>query len=124
MKCNHNDCFTCPYPDCVIGNNQRYVRQNIGIASNTKEYKKKYDELNKERISEKHKEWYNAHKEEISAKRKAITMSKHKTCVYCGKRWHSEAFMYKKKVFCNSECLCDWLSEQGLIKILREKVKA
>ena len=18
MKCNHNDCFTCPYPDCVL----------------------------------------------------------------------------------------------------------
>ena len=22
MKCNHNDCFTCPYPDCVIGLNE------------------------------------------------------------------------------------------------------
>lgn len=19
MKCEHNDCFTCPYPDCIIG---------------------------------------------------------------------------------------------------------
>ncbi len=19
MKCNHNDCFTCPYPDCILG---------------------------------------------------------------------------------------------------------
>ena len=19
MKCNYDDCFTCPYPDCVIG---------------------------------------------------------------------------------------------------------
>ena len=18
MKCNHNDCFICPYPDCVL----------------------------------------------------------------------------------------------------------
>ncbi len=21
MKCNHSDCFTCPYPDCVMGLN-------------------------------------------------------------------------------------------------------
>ena len=21
MVCTHNDCFTCPYPDCILGAN-------------------------------------------------------------------------------------------------------
>lgn len=25
MKCKHNDCFTCPYPDCIAGSSMAYA---------------------------------------------------------------------------------------------------
>lgn len=125
MVCNR-DCFNCIYPDCIDDSDEKpYVKQSINksIDTRSKTYYKAYREQNKERLKESHKKWYEAHKEEIAEKRKASRLKQYKVCTYCGKTWHGEAIMYKRKAFCDSECLCKWLSDQGLIKILRERVK-
>lgn len=57
MACKHDDCFTCPYPDCIASE-----KQLLGKKDNS-EY------LNK---------WYMDHREEILAKRKAAYASKKK----------------------------------------------
>ena len=44
MRCNHNDCFTCPYPDCVIGSSQAYKdpAKLDEVRRKRKEYHKEY----------------------------------------------------------------------------------
>lgn len=120
MVCDR-DCFNCKFPDCIESSGERiYRKQKIDtlVGDLPKSYAKMYREQNKERLDEWHKKWYEAHKEEVSAKRKAERMKKYKNCTHCGKPWHGTAIMYKRKAFCNSECLRDWMLDQGLIKIV------
>ena len=71
MICD-KDCFNCKYADCVLGENEKtYIKQNLGIPAFTKEYYQAYREKNRERIAANHKRWYDRHREEIRAKRKA-----------------------------------------------------
>lgn len=44
MKCEHDDCFTCPYPDCVMGVNEVcYDQKKIAERrAKRKEYQRQY----------------------------------------------------------------------------------
>lgn len=63
MKCKHNDCFTCPYPDCI----NDYVRPYN--AEYRKEYHAKHADENSARLKQ------------VRAERKANGI-----CTNCGKR--------------------------------------
>ena len=76
MVCD-KDCFNCPYPDCILRNEKEYKKQNIGLPAYSKEYQKAYREKNREKLRNNHKRWYEQHREEISAKRKAERGKKH-----------------------------------------------
>ena len=45
MKCNHNDCFTCPYPDCIVGTNDAAYKDPAKLEEKKKRrqgYQKEY----------------------------------------------------------------------------------
>lgn len=53
MRCTHDDCFTCPYPDCIAG--AKTVLKQHKVEKNKKKlYKSEYDrrryQKNKETI--------------------------------------------------------------------------
>lgn len=60
MKCNYDDCFTCPYPDCIL--DMRKPRQSEEEKMQAKlkrsEYQRKYYAENKEEIQAKRKKKY------------------------------------------------------------------
>lgn len=56
MKCRHDDCFTCPYPDCVIG-----ARDAVVDPEKLKERREKRREYDRR--------YYQEHKKELSAMR-------------------------------------------------------
>ena len=47
MKCEHNDCFTCPYPDCVIGLHEVCVDPQILAEHRAK--RREYDRIYKQK---------------------------------------------------------------------------
>ena len=56
MRCNHKDCFTCPYPDCVAD----------APALGSERSRLTYEERVEHRRANQ-KRWYEAHKEERKA---------------------------------------------------------
>lgn len=58
MKCKHNDCFTCPYPDCIIG------ERNIKVVDEERR------KIQRVKNAERCREYYREHREEILAKKK------------------------------------------------------
>lgn len=63
MKCKHNDCFTCPYPDCI------------------NDYVKLYDADYNKKYKEEYKSELNAKQRQLRAEKKANGI-----CTRCGKR--------------------------------------
>ena len=78
MKCNHTDCLTCPYPECISpsgpskddsienrvetrGRKKKYFNKK----EHQKEYGKMYYQSHKKSISEWHKKYYAENKEHI-----------------------------------------------------------
>jgi len=55
MRCNHNDCFTCPYPDCIADAPAVSERARL-----TEEERILHRRANQKR-------WYDNHKEERKA---------------------------------------------------------
>ena len=101
MKCGHDDCFTCPYPDCIWGEEPKRTPSQI-----------KKNEANKR--------WRAAHREQRRAYdrmyyqtvRKAKKMCK---CFQCGYEWTEARTMlkYHRKYFCDEECLKNYLYEKA-----------
>lgn len=50
MICGHDDCFTCPFADCIVDGSKIITKHR----SDTPKDRRKYD-----------REYYNKHKEEI-----------------------------------------------------------
>ena len=69
IKCKHDDCFTCPYPDCISdiapkGTRKKRQKLTKEEAKRRKsEYNKKYYRKNDARISELHRKYYKDKKE-------------------------------------------------------------
>lgn len=57
-RCNHDDCFTCPYPDCV--------KDQPKAEKDRKDYQKKYYEEHKAEILEKYEKLYKEKKREYA----------------------------------------------------------
>lgn len=52
MKCNHNDCFTCPYPDCIMGTNDAAYKDPVKLEKKKKRrraYHREYYKIRKAR---------------------------------------------------------------------------
>lgn len=69
MKCTHNDCLTCPYPDCIY-EKEVTVTGKPKRTHERSEYWAKYYEANKERIKKRMLDRYYANKERYSAQKK------------------------------------------------------
>ena len=75
MKCNYNDCFTCPYPDCILGDEVPYKKMTPEeFKEHRREYQRQYHLKRKAEHNKRHLEYYNEHKEEISLQRKKKRM--------------------------------------------------
>lgn len=69
MKCTHNDCFSCPYQDCISdvapkgssGKRKKLTPSEAKI--NRQKTNKKYYAKNHPRISQLHREYYRKKKE-------------------------------------------------------------
>jgi len=70
MKCKHKDCFTCPYPDCILNSVEAVKRDREERLKELKKEQKKSAE--KERL---HK-WYIEHREEVLARKKEAYRAK------------------------------------------------
>ena len=71
MGCNHKDCDTCPYPDCILTEREAIKRnQQEGMScgwdsekpSKEKEYRKRYYDKNQEVLTAKQRERYRKEK--------------------------------------------------------------
>lgn len=82
-KCNHNDCFTCPYDDCIIGDfevNQEGAKDKRGpgrpklppglVHKHQLEYARKHYQETKEERALWYKEYYQRNKEKIKKQQK------------------------------------------------------
>lgn len=48
MKCDCEDCFSCPYQDCILGDDED--RETIQKKKKKSEYDRQYYKKNRERI--------------------------------------------------------------------------
>lgn len=78
MVCEHNDCFTCPYPECIgkkdPGEKKKPGRKKMNpeeVKKHRLAYQRKYYQEHKEKYKEYMINYYNEHKEEYRAREKA-----------------------------------------------------
>ena len=87
MACEHGDCFTCPYPDCISkkglkGEKKKPGRKKLPPEERRKHilaYQRKYNEEHKEQIYAYMKKYYQEHKEEYRAREKRNRQKKNKS---------------------------------------------
>lgn len=103
MKCNHDDCFTCPYSDCII--TEKQLRKQ---TKTIKDYRHEYYLKNREKLLSKSKELQRQ-------KREAKMTDNQRTCFWCHKVWDSprDVLYYKRHYFCDKECLGEFLCEKN-----------
>lgn len=70
MKCKHDDCFTCPYPDCIVGSGMAYTDPVKLEASRQKRCgRKPLSPEEKARRKQEYNRLYNqTHREELRKK--------------------------------------------------------
>lgn len=74
MACEHDDCYTCPYPDCISKKEpekKKPGRKRIDPALKRQhklEYQRRYNKEHKEKINEFMKKYYQEHEEEYRAR--------------------------------------------------------
>lgn len=67
-NCHHNDCFTCPYKDCISDSgpkSQPKPRRKLSpeeLKMRKKEINRKYYSKNRAKISELHRSYYSKKK--------------------------------------------------------------
>ncbi len=65
MKCTHDDCFTCPYPDCIY-DKAKVKSDKPKRTTDRSEYWAEYYQKNKERIKARRKKHREANKQSYS----------------------------------------------------------
>lgn len=79
MICEHDNCFTCPYPDCISDTEPRASgkgkpgRKKMNpeeVRQHRLEYQRRYNKEHKEKIYAHMKEYYKEHKAEYRAREK------------------------------------------------------
>lgn len=83
MICEHNDCFTCPYPECIgekaPGKKKKPGRKKMDpeeVKKHRLAYQRKYYQEHKEKYKEYMISYYYEHKEEYRAREKARRKNK------------------------------------------------
>lgn len=82
MKCNHKDCFTCPYPDCIAKDDSEVIyreKKKPGRKKIDPELRKQHEKIaqheyylkHRERIKATQIEYYKNHRKEICDKQKS-----------------------------------------------------
>jgi len=56
---HHDDCFTCPFPDCICGDNPELESYNAN-----------YYREHRDQILQRRKKWREDHREELAARRR------------------------------------------------------
>ncbi len=137
MKCDWNDCFTCPYPDCILSDNSKILKSPKPVKEKhgkrteeekqaiyqkwvnehkeyLKEYNKAWTEAHKEWRSEYMREYYSQNKEIIKKCRQMRKIMKSK-CFECNKEFQpaTTVLKYKGKYFCSDSCLGEYLLDQA-----------
>lgn len=75
MRCEHNDCFTCPYPDCIRNKTKKgdkKLKRNLTPEEqkrHKREINKKYYIKNRAQISEWKREYYKKKKQKEGKER-------------------------------------------------------
>lgn len=118
MECGFDDCFACPYPDCIVdeyGKVKLIGVKKIGaptkankITKDIRKYNRDYYILNQEYLKDKQKEY-------AAVKRKERIISQQSTCFYCKKvnKNPHEVIKYHKYYFCCPECLGNYLYQRA-----------
>ena len=65
MKCTHNDCLTCPYPDCLY-EKAKEKGKAPKRTNDRSEYWANYYEENKEKIKKRMRQRYHDNKQKYS----------------------------------------------------------
>lgn len=74
MACLHDDCFSCPYPDCISKDEPKKKKPGRKklppevVHQHRIEYQRRYNEEHREEIYAKMKAYYQEHKEEYRAR--------------------------------------------------------
>lgn len=101
-KCGHDDCFTCPFEDCICETTRKWSI-----------YRKRYYERHYDEERARQKAWYQKNKDKISLERKLKKMS---ACKKCGKELNRPGHypVYKGNYFCCEDCLKNFYLEKIL----------
>lgn len=119
MKCGHDDCFTCPYTDCILPEPEQPCKSKKDAKRIRSQGRwKAYYAANQEKICNRSKEYYYANYEVISQKRKEAYRRKKMCqleCHWCHKDLNKPRYVmkYKRKYFCNEDCLGEYLVSQA-----------
>lgn len=76
MKCTHEDCFTCPYDDCISDKSpvsKKRGRKKLPpevVRQHRLAYQRKYNKEHKEKLAAQMKKYYQEHKEYYKSRRK------------------------------------------------------
>lgn len=73
--CTHGDCFTCPYPDCIVGNGKRQQKAKKELTpeeiekrkEHRREWERNYYRLHPERRKQRARERYARMKAQATA---------------------------------------------------------
>jgi len=118
MECGIDDCFACPFPDCILDENDKIKPiglKKVGvpkkankITRDMQKYNRDYYILNQEYLKA-------VAKEHAAVKRKERIISQQSTCFYCKKvnKKPHEVIKYHKYYFCGPECLGNYLYQRA-----------
>ena len=100
MECNR-DCFNCIYDDCIADLKPKKEKKDM-VKANRKAYQKAYYERNKYILKARAIE---------RAKRKGMDLE----CANCFRQISEPQtiYRYKRRVFCSTECLKEFLFESA-----------
>ena len=127
VKCN-NDCFNCPYPDCIISDTDIKIESEEDNEEDSekdrkREYQKHYRETHKEQARKAQHDWYvrNTEKRKAQAKARRVKALHERlsTCSQCKCQTGKTVMIYHKKVYCSDECLKTYL----LLKAKQKEVR-
>lgn len=112
--CNHDDCFTCPYPDCVWEEKQLKKRKPKKKAQETekkqtkKEAKKdakKYVLRVEEKGDKKRRSYQQEYYLKVRKQRIIDQAKKEVNCAWCGKRGKEIMIRIDNANYCSMECV-------------------
>ena len=134
MKCDHDNCFTCPYPDCVlpdddIKNELKVLRaKELARKKYQHDYQKIYRKEKAQEIRAKQRQYAEANRYEIDIKRRIRcikdSIKKKSICYYCKAQNNEphDIYKYRKHYFCSFDCLGKYLLDRAEKEVVKSWV--